>query len=75
MPKIFTKETDRLAYRESRRLLGECRSAGVNNATIADWLGCTSQNVGQHFRKGTFSLGQALVIRAGLEKIRKENDL
>lgn len=71
MPKVYMSEADRLCDRELKRLHGELLAEGIRDKTIALWLGCTAQNVGQLWKNHSFSYKQILVIQKELEKVKE----
>lgn len=69
MPKIYFSEADQLAEKELRSLHAELFAQGIRNRQIAEWLGCSEQNVSQLWKNRSFSFRQIVAIRHELEKI------
>lgn len=70
MPRVRSKEYDYLVKDRIKALHGELLAEGVHNVEIASWLGCTPQNVGAHFKHGSFSFKQILIIEDHLKKLQ-----
>lgn len=73
MPKIFLSKAEQLAARELKKLHAELLAEGIRDKTVAEWLGCTPQNIGQLWKRSSFSFGQYLVILEQLRRIKEHN--
>ena len=77
MPKV---KLDHIANHEEylvrdavKALHGKLLAEGIHDTDVAEWLGCSSQNVSNHFRNCTFSYRQVLIIEDNLKrKIKRE---
>ena len=75
MAKIYLDETDRRHMRKVRALHGELLAEGIHDAQIGEWLGCTSQNVSQKWKRGSFTWREHDIIKQKLEEVRKKNEI
>ena len=73
MPRIKLKKYDYMVMDRIKALHGALLAEGIRNPEVASWLGCTSQNVGSHFRNGTFTYKQVLIIEDHLRMIREKS--
>ncbi len=71
MPRIDANRYRYQARDMIRELHGALLARGVRDVQVADWLNCTSQNVGRHFKNGSFTLEQFLTIRGHLEEMKE----
>lgn len=70
MPRIRANRYDYMTADKVRRLHGELLAEGIRDTEVAEWLGCTSQNVGSHFKRGTFSLKQYIIMMDKLDAVK-----
>ena len=70
MPRVKQNRYDYMVKDQVKALHGELLAEGIRDTTVAEWLGCSSQNVGSHFRNGTFSYKQILIIQGELNRLR-----
>ena len=68
MPRISANRYDYIVRDKVKSLHGQLLAEGIRDTEVAEWLGCTSQNVGNHFRNATFSYKQILVIEDHLKE-------
>lgn len=73
MPKIYLSKAEQFAARELKKLHAELLAEGIRDKTVAEWLGCTPQNIGQLWKRASFSYGQILVILEQLKRIKEQN--
>lgn len=73
MPKIYLSMAEQLAARELKKLHAELLAEGIRDKQIAAWLSCSPQNVGQLWKRASFSYGQILVILEHLRRIKEQN--
>lgn len=71
--KIYLSRAEQLAARELKKLHAELLTEGIRDKTIAEWLNCTPQNIGQLWKRSSFSFGQILVIQEHLKRIKEQN--
>lgn len=71
MPRIRQNKYDYMVLDRVKALHGRLLAEGIRDTEVAEWLGCSSQNVGNHFRHGTFNYKQILIMEDRLQK-RKE---
>ena len=71
MPRIDAYRYRYQAKAMIRDLHGQLLARGVHDVQVAGWLNCTSQNVGHHFRNGTFTLEQFLTIQGNLAELKE----
>lgn len=69
MPKVYLSEADQLADKELKSLHAELIVQGIRNKKIAEWLGCSEQNVSQLWKNCSFSFKQILVIKQKLKEV------
>lgn len=68
MPRIRQNKYDYMVLDRVKDLHGRLLAEGIRDTEVAEWLGCTSQNVGAHFRNATFNYKQILIM----EELLKE---
>lgn len=72
MPRIYERRFEYAAEDEIRNLHGQLLAEGIHDAEVAEWLGCSPQNVSRHFREASFSFRQVVVIRGRLKEEREK---
>jgi len=72
MPKVYLSEADRLCNKKLKQLRGRLAAERITNDQVGEWLNCTGANVAKHFRNGSFSYRQILVIEDRLSRIERE---
>lgn len=72
MPKIYRSLAESLAARELKKLHAELLAEGIRDKTVAEWLNCSPQNIGRHWKNNSFSYAQVLVIQEQLRAIKEE---
>lgn len=68
MPRVKLNKIDYLVRDRIKNLHGRLLAQGLKNVDVAKWLGCSPQNVGYHFRHGTFSYRQIVTIEEHLQE-------
>lgn len=71
MPRTFLTNEDRLLDLECRKLHANLLAAGIKNPQVAEWLGCSVQNVSYLWRNKSFSFKQYLILQDKLERMQK----
>ena len=74
MSKIIIGRDNRLVDRKLRRLHADLLSFGVSNTDIAEWCGCTSQNISQRWKTGGFTGRQIIIMQDRLEALKEQED-
>lgn len=72
MPRVKLNRYEYMVRDRVKALHGRLLAEGIHNTEVARWLDCSSQNVGNHFRKGTFTYKQILIIEDKLSTIEGE---
>lgn len=75
MPKVYLSAEDRMMDAEARKLRAELLAAGFRNADLAEWLGCSPQNIGYLWKNKSFSWRQILIVQAHLRRYEERGDL
>lgn len=71
MPRIRQNKYDYMVLDQVKALHGELLAEGIRDTEVARWLDCSSQNVGAHFRNGSFSYKQILIIQDHIDRIKE----
>lgn len=72
MPRVLQNKYEYMVRDKVKALHGRLLAEGVRDTEVARWLGCTSQNVGNHFRNASFTYKQILIIQDHLSMIEGE---
>lgn len=73
MPRVKLNREENMVRDAVKKIHGQLLAEGIRDTEVAEWLGCTSQNVSSHFRNATFSYRQILVIEDHLKQHAKRN--
>ena len=73
MPRVKLNREEYLVRDAVKKLHGQLLAEGIHDVDVAGWLHCTPQNISRHFRNGSFSYRQILIIQARLEEYERAN--
>ncbi len=72
MPRILQNKYEYMVRDKVKALHGRLLAERIRDTEVAKWLGCSSQNVGNHFRNATFTYKQILIIEDHIKTLEKE---
>ena len=74
MPRIKQNRDEYIVRDELKQLHGQLLAEGIRDVQVGQWLNCSGQNVGKHFKNASFSYKQVRIIQNNLAAVREANE-